>query len=336
MNGEYRDLSAPPAPLEEGYWEALMREGEYAAPTRTNVSFSTTATSAEAPPNDPTPHPANIDEQVIEQDWQAIEHVMNTDDTVTLNVIGYNRGGLLVAWRHIRGFVPASQLMDFPTEAAPSKRQAYLEARVGHTLQLRVIELNRNLNRLVLSERAAQVQPGARAEVLQSVEAGEIVEGNVTNITDFGVFVDLGGIEGLVHISELSWGRVAHPRDILAPGQQVRLYVLETNQDAGRIALSLKRLHDDPWQTVMERYKVGQVVQCRITNVVDFGAFACLEKGLEGLIHVSELAEGQFLHPRNVIEEGETIFARILNLQPEHRRLGLSLRQVDTPHPKLH
>jgi small subunit ribosomal protein S1 len=154
--------------------------------------------------------------------------------------------------------------------------------------------LDRVQNRLILSERAAQVQPGTRAAVLSRIRQGDIYEGRVTNLCDFGVFVDLGGLEGLIHISELSWGRVGHPDDILAKGDTIQVYVMRVDQDQERVALSLKRLRPDPWQTVEERYQVGQIVEGEITNVVDFGAFVCVEEGLEGLIHVSELAEGHF------------------------------------------
>jgi len=180
---------------------------------------------------------------------------------------------------------------------------------------------------LILSERAAQVEPGARADVLTRIRPGDTCTGQVTNLCDFGVFVDLGGLEGLIHISELSWGRVSHPRDVVKRGDTVTVHVLQVDPEQGRIALSLKRMRPDPWKTVEERYQVGQMVEGVITNVVDFGAFACIEEGLEGLIHVSELAEGHFLHPRNVVREGETVRARILNIDGSARRLGLSLRR---------
>lgn len=149
----------------------------------------------------------------------------------------------------------------------------------------------------------------------------------MTNLCDFGAFLkDLGGLEGLIHISELSWGRVGHPAEILDRGQQVRAHVLDVNRDAGRIALSLKRLYPDPWETVQQRYQIGEIVSGTITNVVNFGAFAQIEEGLEGLIHVSELAEGHFLHPRNVVSEGQQVTARILSIDGHARRLGLSLQ----------
>jgi small subunit ribosomal protein S1 len=249
---------------------------------------------------------------------------------VELPVVGYNRGGLLVEWGSLRGFVPASQLVDFPPVVDAQSRRGELVARIGQKLKLRVIELDRIQNRLILSERAAQVQPGTRANVLDTLRRGDICEGRVTNLCDFGAFVDLGGLEGLIHISELSWGRVGHPRDILTRGDTIKVYVMEVNRDRGRVALSIKRLQPDPWETVERRYRVGQMVEGVITNVVDFGAFACVEEGLEGLIHVSELAEGHFLHPRNVVREGERVRACILNIDGQARRLGLSLRHMET------
>ena len=161
---------------------------------------------------------------------------------------------------------------------------------------------------------------------MNTLDSGSVVHGSITNLCDFGAFVDLGGLEGLIHISELSWGRVGHPTDMLQRGQEIDAYVLSVDRENARIALSLKRLFPDPWKTVGERYSIGQMVSGTITNVVDFGAFACIEEGLEGLIHVSELAEGHFLHPRNVVAEGQLVQARILSIDSEARRLGLSLR----------
>jgi small subunit ribosomal protein S1 len=150
----------------------------------------------------------------------------------------------------------------------------------------------------------------------------------VTNLCSFGAFVDLGGLEGLVHVSELSWGRVEHPSKVLQPGQSVEVYVLNVDRERRRVGLSVKRLQPDPWQSVEEHYQVGQVVEGYITHVVDFGAFARVEKGLEGLIHVSELTEGNCSHPRDVVQEGDVVAARILNIDSGRRRMGLSIRQV--------
>jgi small subunit ribosomal protein S1 len=260
-------------------------------------------------------------------DWEESRGLFEADQTVSLLVVGYNRGGLLVEWSSLRGFVPASQLVDFPSIPDGPSRRAELAARVGQRLTLRVIELDAEQNRLILSERAARAQPGERAELLTRVRPGDTVSGVVTNLCDFGAFVDLGGLEGLIHISEMSWGRVGHPADLVQRGHQVEAYVLSVHPDAGRIALSLKRLRPDPWETVHLRYRVGETVSGTVTNVVDFGAFARIEEGLEGLIHVSELAEGHFLHPRNVVSEGQTIQARILHIDGRARRMGLTLRE---------
>ncbi len=314
--------TVPPLDVDEGYWSALLEEGEYAAPKN-------------APPSD-----GNGWEQFAQadaalqtsasatshHDWDIARQTFENDETVELSVRGYNQGGLLVIWNTLRGFVPASQLVNFPVDVDEFLRRNMLARYVGQQLELRIIEIDAALDRLILSERAAQAQPGQRAEVLDSLQPGTTRKGTVTNLCDFGAFVDLGGVEGLIHISELSWGRVGHPRDVLNSGQTLDLYIMSVDPEEGRIALSLKRLQPDPWESVERRYQVGQFVEGVVTNVVDFGAFACIEEGLEGLIHISELAEGQFLHPRNVVNEGETVRARILNIDGRNRRLGLSLR----------
>jgi small subunit ribosomal protein S1 len=325
INTQRQDSSSPP-PLDEGYWSALLHEGEYAEPVSTSFD-GTHQTSSPYQPiySDATITSDNQHDSVM-SDWGEIQRIMEADETVEVPVIGYNRGGLLVEWNSLHGFVPASQLTDFPVTANGIARRNALMSWVGQTLRLRVIELSPEQNRLILSERAARVEAGERADILRRLKPNDIATGTITNLCDFGAFVDLGGLEGLIHISELSWGRVSHPSDILQRGQQVEAYVLDIDREAGRIALSLKRLHPDPWATVTERYKVGETVEGVITNVVDFGAFACIEEGLEGLIHVSELAEGHFLHPRNVVSEGQRVVARVLSIDSRARRLGLSLR----------
>src|SRR5579859_2114814 len=320
-----QDQQVPP-PLDEAYWSALLRQGESAGsgPRQETSSWDELA---------PTVVPQASRDGENAEDWTLVETTFTEDRSVELSVIGYNRGGLLVDWNTLRGFVPASQLVNFPPVTDSLSRRNELSQRIGRTLLLRIIELDREQNRLILSERAAQVQPGTRASVLDQLHQGDTCKGRVTNLCDFGVFIDLGGVEGLIHISELSWGRVNHPSDILQRGQEIQVYVMDIQRDQARVALSLKRLQPDPWATVEQRYHVGQIVTGVITNVVDFGAFACVEEGLEGLIHVSELAEGHFLHPRNVVQEGQTVQARILNIDGHARRLGLSLRQQHTPTP---
>lgn len=319
--------SSSPPPIDEGYWSSLLRDGENtkggtvpgANPGMLDsLSWASDNASilGDLPPSSNT-------------DWKVAKQTYDGDQTVALEAVGYNRGGLLVRWNSLRGFVPASQLVDFPVDVDDTKRHDELSCRVGKEIDLRIIELTPEANRLILSERAAQVEPGKRIEVLSELKPGDICRGVVTNLCHFGAFIDLGGVEGLIHISELSWGRVGHPRDVLESNQEVEVAVLNVNQGNERVALSLKRLQPDPWESVEERYHIGQIVEGIVTNVVDFGAFTCIEEGLEGLIHVSELAEGQFLHPRNVLHEGDLIRACILNIDGEARRLGLSLRRSD-------
>jgi small subunit ribosomal protein S1 len=261
-------------------------------------------------------------------DWQAARHLYEVDEPVELDVVGHNRGGLLVSFHSLQGFVPASHLLNFPSQIAEEERMLALARRVGMRLKLKVIEYDPAKGRVVFSERAAQAGPGSRQAVLGSLRPGSVVTGVVTNVCDFGAFVDLGGIEGLIHVSEVSWSRVGHPRDVLANNQTVQVSVLSVDPEAGRVALSLKRLRPDPWANVEQRYVVGQVIEGVVTNVVNFGAFVGIEEGLEGLIHVSELADGHFLHPRNVVREGDRVRAAIVTIDGAGRRLGLSLRRL--------
>lgn len=301
--------------LEEAYWRSLLSEGEQ---------------SHHAGPPDPAAQIGICSAQASErlpEDWEEAERLMSDDSTLTLTVMGSNRGGLLVEWRSLRGFVPASQLVHFSVSDAFHGTRQVLSKQIGETLTLRIIEIDAARNRLILSERAAQVGSGERSRLLYGIQQGDVLTAHITNLVDFGAFADLGGVEGLIHISELSWGRVSHPADFLQRGQTVEVYVMDIDPAATRIALSIKRLRPDPWATVEHRYRVGEMIEGKITSVVDFGAFACIEEGLEGLIHFSELAEGHFLHPRNVVQEGDYIRARILSIDGKARRLGLTLRE---------
>ena len=234
----------------------------------------------------------------------------------------------MVEAQSLRGFVPVSHLVSFHPEISDRERSMQLAELIGQQLCLKVIEYDPERGRLVFSERAAQAGPGRRTELLDSLTIGDKINGSVTNITRFGVFVDLGGVEGLIHVSELSWGRVRHPSDVLGCGDVVDVQVLSIDQDQGRVALSLKELLPDPWANVEERYKVEDIVEGQITNVVKFGAFVGIEDGLEGLIHISELGDGNFLHPRSVIREGEQVRVRVIHIDSHGRRLGLSMRQI--------
>jgi len=305
--------------MEESWWASVLGEQE-----------------AQAPPTRPRPGELGIDRSNCPgsaEDWSWARELYESDDTVELPAIGFNRGGLLVQARGLRGFVPVSHLVDLPPAGEGADRSEQLARLVGSTLCLKVIEFDPERGRLVLSQRAAQAGPGCRTALLAQLQPGNRVSGVVTNITRFGVFVELGGIEGLIHVSELSWGRVRHPSDAVCCGQSVEVKVLSVDRDQGRVALSLKDLLPDPWQTVEDRYRVGEIVEGVVTNVVRFGAFVGLEQGLEGLIHVSEFGEGSFLHARNIVQEGEQVRARVVHIDGAERRLGLSLRLNEQDEP---
>lgn len=320
----FREESPGPG---EAWWQAVMEQGEqarYRPRGERREDWARPAGGERTGPEKPADSGGEVG-----HDWATARQVYEKDQMVELAVVGYNRGGLLVGWGALRGFVPASHIVAFPSQVAEDARKAALALRVGSRMNLKVIELDPANSRIVLSERAAQAGPGRRTEVLDRLQPGDITRGVVTNVCDFGAFVDLGGVEGLVHVSEVSWGRVSHPRDALSPGQEIEAYVISIDRVQARIALSVKRLQPDPWATVAQRYAVGQLVEGTITHIVPFGAFACIEEGLEGLIHVSELAEGSFMHPRNVVTEGERVRARIMNIDGEGRRIGLSLRRAN-------
>lgn len=305
-------VGEPPL-ADESWWAAVLQEEEShrqgsASGSRGNGEMHGPAASSGA-------------------DWQAARRLYETDEPIELEVVGYNRGGLIVGLNSLRGFVPASHLINFSAQVPEEERKAALARKIGERLRLKVIEYDPAKGRVVFSERAAQARPGSRHQVLKDLHPGDVVTGMVTNICDFGVFVDLGGLEGLIHVSEVSWSRVAHPRDVLCCNQEIQVHVLSVDIDQGRVALSLKRTRPDPWSSVEQRYVIGQMVEGTVTNVVNFGAFVCLEEGLEGLIHVSELADGHFLHPRSVVCEGEHVCARVVSIDGTSRRLGLSLRQ---------
>lgn len=299
---------------DEGWWASLMQADNGRTPTHTAKTATPSATQA---PGD---------------DWEAARGLYSSDGTIDLDVVGFNRGGLLVVWNSLRGFVPASHLVEFPNDADEFARKQALSQRVGEHLHLKVIEVDESKGRIVFSERAARSAPGSRDQLLGHLQIGDTVTGLVTNVCDFGAFVDLGGVEGLIHVSEISWNRVNHPRDVLENNRNVEVMVMSIDREQARVALSLKRTRPDPWSTVEERYSVGQTVEGAITNVVNFGAFISLEDGLEGLIHISELAEGHFMHPRNVVIEGEMVQARILSIDRHSRRLSLSLRRNSAEH----
>lgn len=300
--------------MNEGWWQAVLSDEGWAGPS-------------EEPTSRTEGRRAGPDWGSAE-DWMWARQLYESDDTVHLPVIGYNRGGLLVEARGLRGFVPISHLVDLDEIEDELDRCDVMEQLVDREICLKVIEYDPERGRLVLSQRAAQAGPGKRIELLESLHRGQCVHGEVTNITPFGVFVDLGGVEGLVHVSELSWGRVRHPEDVVCCGETLEVQVLSVDRDQARVALSVKELLPDPWETVDRRLSVGDVVEGEVTNVVKFGAFVGIEEGLEGLIHVSEMDEEAHIEPGDVLCEGDQVRVRVIHIDAKARRLGLSLRGV--------
>src|SRR5579859_2793633 len=268
----------------------------------------------------------------LERQWRIAQEQYERGDLLEAEVIDHNKGGLIVNLEGIRGFVPISQILNLKREdtADNAETQQKLASMVGRRLQLKIIEINRNRNRLILSERLAVQEWRAkrREELLNELQVGEVRTGVVSNLANFGAFVDLGGADGLVHISQLAWSRVNHPSEVLKVGQEVEVQVLSVDKEKKKIALSIKRAEVDPWTTVEQRYQIGQLVTGVITKIAPFGAFARIEDGVEGLIHLSELPNGQ-TDPKAALREGQEVTVRILRIDPERRRLGLSIKAVD-------
>lgn len=267
-----------------------------------------------------------------ERGWRTMQHLFEDGQIFDAEVIDHNKGGLIVNADGVRGFIPLSQVAGVRLDGSSEDEvREKLASMVGQTIPVKVLEINRRRNRLILSERqAVQERRGLRKEqLINELKEGEVRHGRVSSLCDFGAFVDLGGADGLVHLSELAWRQVSHPREVLQVGQEVDVYVLNVDREKKKIALSLRRLQPEPWTTIADRYSPGDVVQGTITKLATFGAFARVEDGIEGLIHISELGEGHIVHPRNVVKEGDRVTLRVLRVEPERRRLALSLRQVD-------
>jgi small subunit ribosomal protein S1 len=310
-----------PDPLDESWWAAILAEEEKYAPTSPNIQ----GLNNNVPEKESGASRAN--QKAAPVDWERAESLFEKDDPIMLQVTGYNRGGLLVGGEGLHGFVPVSHLVDFDCLAEEKDRELILEAYVGKTMNLKIIECDAERGRVVFSERAALSASGRRNQLFVTLKPGDRICGIVTNVTEFGVFVDLGGVEGLIHVSELSWGRVRHPCDVVKVGDQVGAYVIQVDRNKSRIALSLKRLRPNPWETAETRYRPGDVVEARVTSVVPFGAFARLEEGLDGLIHSTEFStDNGEASPARTFQEGETLLVRVINVDASRQRLGLSLK----------
>ena len=261
-----------------------------------------------------------------------VRDLAESGESQEAQVVGHNKGGLLLDVGRLRGFMPISQLGPRRQFDRTQSTALQLQKLVGQKMLAKVIEVDRTRNRLILSERAATREKRAaqREELLKELDEGEVRSGRVVNLTDFGAFVDIGGLEGLVHISELSWKRIGNPGDVLQIGDEVEVYVLDVDRDRERVALSLKRLQTDPWTIADEIYDEGQLVEATVTKLAQFGAFARIEDDyeLEGLVHISELAEDHVNHPSEIVRPNQSLTLRIIRVDPEQRQIGLSLKQV--------
>ncbi|MDZ4159553.1 MAG: S1 RNA-binding domain-containing protein [Anaerolineaceae bacterium] len=304
------DCDQSPDFIDEGWWESVLAEEGTLHCNRAEL-----------------PQKGELSLTYESVDWRRVQNIFDRDEIIRLEVHGYNRGGLLVRGDGIQGFVPVSHLIEVPSCLVNEKeRQTRLANYVGRSIPLKVIECEPSIERIVLSERASQAGEGKRKELIQSLKSGALITGTVTNITDFGVFVDLGGVEGLIHVSELSWGRVQHPSDVLQVGNCVETMILQVCEVSSRVALSLKRLQPNPWDTILERRASGDVVSATITAIMRFGAFARLDEGVEGLIHTTaiDLQNGRMKLER-MLYPGQPVKVCILQIDAPKRRIGLSL-----------
>lgn len=258
-------------------------------------------------------------------DWENASQLLEDEKTTEVHVTGFNKGGLLVRWNRLEGFIPGSHLTS--TDLTMDRRDA-MAALTGGDLTVKVIEVDQDRRRLIFSEREAQKEWRAKqkSRLLDELEEGDVVDGRVTGLRDFGAFVNIGGADGLIHVSELAWHRVDHPRDILSIGEEIKVYILNLDKKTKRIALSLKRLLSDPWENAQQRYHEGQLTEGVVTNVVDFGAFVALDDGLEGLLHLSEMGDGALKEPYSYVQKGDRLTLRISHLEPERRRVGFTQR----------
>lgn len=266
-----------------------------------------------------------------ENDWDRAQTLLQSNETVALPVVDANKGGVIVRLGRLRGFVPGSQLSPTwrPLQNNEETERRW-QALLGETLTLRIIEVTPERNRLILSERRAVDTKAAKRKILESLEVGSTARGRVNNVVAFGAFVNVNGVDGLLHISELSWKRINKPQEVVQAGQEIDVYVLDVDLEKERLGLSLKRLVPDPWKSVGDEFKVGQLVEAKIVNLTAFGAFAALveKPEIEGLIHISELANHQIERPEEIVKIGEQHLLKIISLQPSARRIAFSLKQA--------
>ncbi len=269
-----------------------------------------------------------------EKDWLFAESLLASGETYDGKIVGFNKGGLIIPVGQLRGFVPASQVsllrrMD-SSGSTPEQRWGEM---VEEPITVSVIEVDRERRRLILSERTAlqETRESLKERLLDELSEGDVRAGRVTSLADFGAFVNIDGADGLVHLSEISWERIEHPREVLSVGQEVDVKVIGVDRERKRIGLSIRQLQEDPWIKKVDSLKEGQLIEGTITHLTKFGAFARLDEDLEGLIHISEISEQRVTHPKEVLHEGDVVTLRVIKIEPDRHRIGLSLRKVDSP-----
>ena len=308
--------------IDEGWWESVLAEEKQFLTARVPA----VAVKPKPAPREQMAKPEPAATHALSTNWETARKLYADDNIIELHVTGHNHGGLLVETDGLAGFVPFSHLVDLAGREVESDRDGCLQAYTGRTIKVKMIECVPEDGRVVFSERAALTPPGKRSELFHSLKVGEQVFGKITNITDFGVFVDLGGVEGLIHLSELSWGRVLHPKQLVRVGEEINVQVLDISMERSRVALSLKRLIPNPWQRAESEFPAGQILPALITAVLSYGAFARLEAGVEGLIHASEMPLQENQSPRTLLTEGQRVQVRVLHVDPTQQRLGLSMK----------
>lgn len=274
----------------------------------------------------------SIADALQKRDWLTAEKMLESGEIGMYTVASFNKGGLLVNFGHLRGFIPASHVVGLARNLSEDERNHSLQEMIGQELPVKVIEVERRRRRLVLSHRYAEraYRTQRKEELFREMKVGDVVMGEVRSLRPFGAFVDIGGADGLLHVSEIGWTPVSHPRDVLQIGDKIQVEILRLDADRSRIALSRKQLLPNPWEHIEERYKSGDTIVVTVTRVVDFGAFAQLEPGVEGLIHISELADIAIADPLRTVQPGDRLPVKILRVDPDRQRIGLSHRQADS------
>src|SRR5690606_5297131 len=268
----------------------------------------------------------SISKALTREDWEYAAELMEKDKTIDVTVTGFNKGGALVDFGRLRGFIPNSQLMSVPRGASREQQENAKNELIGRSIPVKVIEVNQRRNRLVLSETAARRDQ--RQELLEGLEPGQVVTGRVVKIVDYGAFVDIGGVNGLVHISKLDWQHVNHPSDVLTVGEEIEVRIEDVDVERERISLNRQALIPDPWSEIEQSHEIGDLVSGKISSVVDYGVFVELPNGITGLVHVSEMSSTNVASPQKWAQEGDDLLVRIISIDPERKRIGLSVDKV--------